>query len=175
VEAAVAAAADSTRVAIGRVSGVFGVRGWMRVYSYTSPRDNVLGYSPWILRQDDSERILDVVAGQTHGDGVVVSLDGVHDRDAATALVGAEIFVERAVLGEPGESRFYWADLEGMKVRTGSGAVLGRVEQLFETGANDVMVVVGSRRHLVPFVYGGIVKSVDMEQKLITVDWDPDY
>ncbi len=163
------------RISVGRISGVFGVRGWMRVYSYTAPRDNVIRYSPWILSADGREQVLNVVAGQLHGEGVVVALEGVQDREAAAALIGAEILVDRSALGEAGESSFYWADLEGMKVRTVSGEVLGVVAQLFETGANDVMIVVGAHRHLIPFVYGGVVKSVDEVRQEITVDWDPDF
>ncbi len=163
---------------------MFGVRGWVKVYSYTSPRVNVVRYSPWFLRQAGGESTRQVVAGQAHGDGVVASLAGVSDRDAAAALVGAEIEVDRATLGPavggsaadpalPGE--FFWVDLQGMEVRTPAGESLGVVDHLFETGANDVMVVVGAGRHLVPFLYGSVVRAVDGDRRVITVDWDPDF
>ena len=154
------------------------------MYSYTSPRVNVVRYSPWYLRQNGQEVIQQVIAGQVHGDGVVVSLAGIGDRDAAAALVGAEIEIDRAALGPelgagirvtaaPGE--FFWVDLQGMEVRTRAGTSLGFVEQLFETGANDVMIVVGIGRHLIPFLYGSVVEAVDGERRVITVDWDPDF
>ncbi len=163
---------------------MFGVRGWVKVYSYTSPRVNVVRYSPWFLRQDGRESTRQVLAGQAHGDGVVASLAGVSDRDAAAALVGAEIEVDRATLGPelrgeaadpavPGE--FFWVDLQGMEVRTRAGESLGVVDHLFETGANDVMVVVGAGRHLIPFLYGNVVQAVDGDRRVITVDWDPDF
>ena len=128
--------------------------------------------------------IQQVVAGQAHGDGVVASLAGIDDRDAAAALVGAEIEIDRATLGPelgagpevpaaPGE--FFWVDLQGMEVRTRTGTSLGFVDQLFETGANDVMIVVGTGRHLIPFLYGNVVQAVDGERRVITVDWDPDF
>jgi len=173
-----------SRVAIGRISGVFGVRGWVKVYSYTSPRVNVVHYTPWCLRQDGKESVRRVLAGQAHGDGVVAQLAGIDDRDAAAGLVGAEIEVERAVLGPalrgevtgldlPGE--FFWIDLQGMEVQTQAGTSLGVVDHLFETGANDVMVVVGSGRHLIPFLYGSVVLAVDGDRRVITVDWDADF
>ena len=169
---------------IGRISGVFGVRGWVKVYSYTSPRVNVVRYSPWFLRQDGKESTRQVLVGQAHGDGVVASLEGINDRDAAAALVGAEIEVDRATLGpalrgeaggsgSPGE--FFWVDLQGMEVQTQAGTSLGVVDHLFETGANDVMVVVGAGRHLIPFLYGSVVRAVDGDRRVITVDWDPDF
>jgi len=125
-----------------------------------------------------------VLAGQSHGDGVVALLEGIEDRDAAAALVGAEIEVDRTALGPelrggaaypavPGE--FFWVDLQGMEVRTRDGTSLGLVDHLFETGANDVMVVAGAGRHLIPFLYGSVVLAVDGERRLITVDWDPEF
>ena len=175
----------SRRVAIGRISGVFGVRGWVKVFSYTSPRANVVGYSPWFLRQDGQETSRAVLDGQAQGDGVVASLDGIGDRDAAAALIGAEIEVERAALGPEltgaagahagSTGEFFWVDLQGMEVRTRQGTSLGVVEQLLETGANDVLVVTGTGRHLIPFLYGSVVVAVDGEKRVITVDWDPDF
>ncbi len=161
---------------------MFGVKGWVKIYSYTSPRANVVRYEPWHLRQDGSESVRRVLAGQAHGDGVVASLEGIDSRDLAAALVGAEIEVDRSVLGPelggdsasaPGE--FFWVDLQGMEVRTRGGESLGVVEQLFETGANDVMIVVGVGRHLIPFLYGSVVQAVDGDRRVITVDWDSEF
>lgn len=174
----------NNRVAIGRISGVFGVRGWVKVYSYTAPRANVVQYSPWFLRHDGTESTREVLDGQAHGDGVVASLAGIHDRDAAAALIGAEIEVDRESLGpalsgataDPGvPAEFFWVDLQGMEVRTQAGESLGFVDHLFETGANDVMVVVGAGRHLIPFLYGTVVRTVDGDRRVITVDWDTDF
>lgn len=168
-------AASDKRVAVGRIAGLFGVRGWVKVYSYTDPRDNVVGYSPWHLLLDGQSRQVNVLAGRAHGDSVVALIEGVQDRDSAAALVGAEIEVDRAVFGKAGRQQFYWTDLQGMTVQTLTGEVLGTVDHLFETGANDVMVVVGTARHLVPFLYGTVVSQVDADQRVITVDWDPDF
>jgi len=152
------------------------------VYSYTSPRLNVVRYSPWHVRQNGKVAIRHVVAGQAHGSGVVAALAGIEDRDAAEALIGAAIEVDRATLGpELGahgpadEGQYFWVDLQGMEVRTRAGTSLGVVDQLFETGANDVMVVVGAERHLIPFLYGSVVESVDGERRVITVNWETDF
>jgi 16S rRNA processing protein RimM len=141
-------------------------------------------YNPWFLRQDGEESTMEVIAGQAQGDGVVAQLAGINDRDAAAALVGAEIEVARGTLGpalrgsgaDPGSpGEFFWVDLQAMEVRTQSGVSLGFVDHLFETGANDVMVVVGAARHLIPFLYGSVVRTVDGDQRVITVDWDPEF
>lgn len=162
-------------VVVGRIAGPFGVRGWVRVNSYTEPRDNVLRYAPWRLSLAGQTSVRQVLEGHAQGEGVVACLEGCNDRDAALALKGAEVTVERSRLGASGPRQFFWADLQGMQVRTVTGDDLGRVDYLFETGANDVMVVIGDRRRLIPFVYGSIVAAVDSERRLITVDWDPDF
>lgn len=135
---------------------------------------NVVRYSPWYLRNNGQEVLQAVTAGKAHGDGVVAQLAGVDDREAAAALIGAEIEIDREILGTA-SGEFYWVDLEGMEVRTRSGVSLGLVDQLFETGANDVMIVIGTSRYLIPFLYGSVVEAVDREQRVITVDWDPDF
>lgn len=161
-------------VAVGRIAGVYGIRGWVRVYSYTEPRTNILAYSPWRLSRPGLESSREVVGGRAQGQGVVAQLAGIEDRDGAAALIGAEILVDRAQLGEAGEQRFFWVDLEGMEVRTPTGVLLGVVDHLFATGANDVMVVQGDTRRLIPFVLGQTVSGVDQERRVITADWPED-
>lgn len=166
---------SARRIPVGRISGVFGIRGWVRVFSYTEPRDNVLQYSPWLVMLPDGPRPFAVRDGHAHGAGVVAALAGVDTREAAATLIGCEFEVERAALGEPAAGQFYWADLEGLAVVTRAGAPLGTVRRLFATGANDVLEVVGARRHLVPFVPGRVVLDVDLPGRTVVVDWDPDW
>lgn len=173
--ASVPSSAGPRRIPVGRISGVFGVRGWVRVFSYTEPRDNVLQYSPWLVTLPDGPRPFAVRDGHAHGAGVVAALDGVDTREAAAALIGCELEVERAALGQPAAGQYYWADLEGLAVVTRDGAPLGTVRRLIATGANDVIEVVGERRHLVPFVPGRVVLDVDLAARTIRVDWDPDW
>jgi 16S rRNA processing protein RimM len=159
---------------MGRVVGVFGVRGWLKVYSYTEPRSGLLDYSPWILRTRQGTQVRKVLDGRDQGNGVVASLEGVEDRDAAMALIGAEIEVERARLPATARGEFYWADLEGMEVRNLDGSRLGVLDHLMATGSNDVMVILGEGRHLVPFIYDQVVRDVDLRERRITVAWPVD-
>jgi 16S rRNA processing protein RimM len=161
------------RVVLGRVTGVFGVRGWVKVYSETVPREGILRYSPWLI--GDSGRTLRVLEGRVQGKGVVARVEGCEDRDQAAALIDQEIAVTRDRLPRPGADEFYWIDLEGLQVATLDGVKLGQVSHLFATGANDVLVVVGERERLLPFVWNDVIRSVDFDQGLIQVDWDPDF
>ncbi len=165
---------DQQLVVVGRITGVFGVRGWVRVYSYTQPLENVLAYAPWILGGDAS-RVFRVAEGQNHGKGIVARIEGIADRDAARALMGVEIAVPRSRLGPTEAAQYYWSDLVGFEVVTVAGLSLGHVSEFLETGANDVMVVNGDRRRLVPFVQGPVVRTVDESMRRINVDWGEDF
>jgi 16S rRNA processing protein RimM len=163
-------------VTLGRISGVQGVQGWVRVHSDTSPRENIVGYSPWCLEREGRRESWKVNAGRRQGKTVVAKLAGCNDRSAAEELVGAVISVPRSALPEstvPGE--YYWADLVGLSVETVDGVDLGRIGHLFETGSNDVMVVQGDRERLVPYIWGQVVREVDLEAGVMRVDWDPDF
>ena len=163
-------------VLMGRVLGAFGVRGELKVESFADPVGAILLYRPWTLRDArGAERTLDGVRGRETAKGVVASLPGVDDRDAAEAMRGTEILVPRSVLPPPAADEYYWVDLEGLRVVTLEGVDLGRVSHLVATGANDVLVVQGDRERMLPFVQPDFVKSVDFDAGVITVDWDPEF
>lgn len=159
------------RVALGHVTGVFGVRGWIKLSSYTRPADAILDYPKWVI----ADRSWKVAEGRLHGTAVVARLKGLDDRDAAAALRGSAIEVEREAMPEPAPGQYYWADLVGCRVESESGKPLGIVESLFSNGAQDVLVVNGDRERLIPFVAGPIVKTINLETQTIVVDWEPEY
>ena len=160
---------------LGRIAGLFGVKGWVKVFSFTEPRANIGSYARWDLELDGRRESFAVTACQAQGRGIVARLEGLSDRDAAAAWVGAEISVQRGELPAAAAGEYYWADLDDLEVRTTSGVVLGRVHHLLATGANDVLVVRGERERLIPFVEGQAVKQVDLDTGIITVDWDPEF
>ncbi len=162
-------------VVVGKVAGVFGVRGWIKVISYTEPRDRILTYSPWTLEHGGRRETRNVIGGRGHGTGIVAELEGCTDRDVAAALNGAVISVDRARLPPVNAGEYYWADLVGLSVVTTAGVELGQVTELFETGANDVLVVRGERERLIPFIRGQVIQDIDLKTRQIRVDWDPDF
>lgn len=166
---------SSERVIVGRLAGVYGVKGWLRLESYTQPLDNVFSYAPWWLCREDEAVEADVVEGRAHGKGFIVKLNGVDDRDAAALMVGREIAVERENLPTLDEGEYYWSDLIGLQVATVDGVALGRVEKMLETGANDVMVVSGDRERLIPYLLERVVRSINLDTGTIVVDWDADF
>ena len=163
-------------ILLGRVVGAFGVRGQLKLESWTEPREAIFRYQPWILRgADGNEREFTGARGKNSGKHLVASFPEVEDRDLAESLRGTEIWVPRSALPPPGPEEFYWVDLEGLRVVNVDGVDFGTVSHLFSTGSNDVLVARGDKERLVPFVQPDFVRSVDFEAGLVTVDWDPDF
>jgi 16S rRNA processing protein RimM len=161
-------------VILGRISGLFGVRGWVRVFSYTEPREAILQYKGLLLGRNGDWQSVKVAEGQRHGKSVILRLEGFDDRDRAVGLIGTEIGADRSELPEPEDGHFYWSDLAGLKVVHRDGTELGNVKDILETGAHDVMVVEGEQERLIPFVIDEVVLSVDLDERLISVDWEWD-
>lgn len=171
---------DKKRLPMGTISGVHGVKGWVKVYSYTQPRDNIVKYDQWYLSHRGQVKPVKLTGGQSTGRGVIAKIEGIDDREQALALKGAEILIDRSELPALPEGEYYWVDLEGLKVVTVDGVDLGTVSHLMETGANDVFVVKGEdRERLIPFTEapdpGHAVVRISLEEGLIVVDWDPDF
>ncbi len=160
---------------VGRISGVFGVKGWFKVFSFTNPRENILSYSPWLLKKGGEIKQLDVIDGALHGKAVIAQLDGIIDRDQAAGCVGWDIFITHNQLPETTEGEYYWSDLVGLKVETVEGVQLGVVDSLLETGANDVLVVQGERERAIPFLQGQTIINIDLDAGTMIVDWDPEF
>jgi 16S rRNA processing protein RimM len=167
---------DEKFVLLGKIVGVHGVRGELKLESYTEPRTQIFCYQPWLMRSAAGENAVGDCRGRAQGKGLVAELPGITDRDAAAALVGTEIWVTRSALPAPKPGEYYWSDLEGLEVVTVEGVALGRVSHLVATGANDVLIVKGAERErLIPFLVGQYVTKVDLDADRLTVDWDPEF
>lgn len=166
---------DKRYLTIGKISGVFGVKGAVKVFSYTEPRENILKYPVWVLTKNTEFKQVNVLGGQAQGKAIVATLANVVDRDQAAELNGWEVVIERSQLPPAAEGEYYWADLVGLSVETTEGVALGIVDHLLETGANDVLVVKGERERLIPFIREQTIRAIDLDKGLIVVDWDPDF
>ncbi len=167
---------DARRVELGKIVGHFGVKGWVKVKSYTRPLENILAYEDWRLSDEKESVDIRLEEGQRHGHhGLIARLQRITDRELAQELIGKTVSVARSEMPEQDNASYYWMDLEGLEVVTEDGQKLGKVDYLLETGANDVLVVAGDVERLVPFVFGEFVKAVDLDAGVITVDWDPEF
>ncbi len=161
---------------LGLVSGLFGVKGWIKVYSYSRPRLKIVEYKNWYLG-DDFEHPIRVEEGRPQKGGVVAKLEGINDRDAAVELLDRKIWIAGEQLTPLAKNEYYWYQLIGLEVLDTEQKPLGSIKDLIETGANDVMIVRGEGKaeHLIPYIQGQVVKSIDIESKRMVVDWDVDF
>jgi 16S rRNA processing protein RimM len=168
--------AESDRVILlGKITGAHGVKGWVKVHSYTEPPANLLAYPRWLLERGDDWHAVAVETVRESGNRLIAKLVGVEDRDAALELAGTRIGIKRSAMPALASNEYYWADLEGLAVRNLAGELLGTVERLIATGANDVLVLDERGERMIPFVAGETVRQVDLEAGEILVDWDPSY
>ncbi|MCB1757477.1 MAG: ribosome maturation factor RimM [Gammaproteobacteria bacterium] len=167
--------ADGKLVPMGKVSGVFGLQGWVKVFSDTDPREGILDYKNWSLLNGREQSPVELEKGKRHGKGVIAKFKGVDDRNAASLLVGRTIAISRDELPALAGDEYYWSDLIGMEVVNTDGVALGLISSLFATGANDVIVVKADRERLIPWIREQVIKDIDMENRRMEVDWDPDF
>ena len=164
-----------TEIRLGSVTGSHGIKGWVKVFSYTNPRDNILAFEHWYLIRESECYLLNSVKGRKQGKSLIVAnIEGSDDRDIAQQLIDAEIWVQKEQLPALEKDEYYWSDLIGLEVLIGDVSI-GKVSAMLETGANDVLVVKGDKERLIPFLQPDIVKNVDLANKHIVVDWDPDF
>ena len=159
------------KMLVGKITAAYGIKGWVKIHSFTSPKENIVSYLPWNLELGSKALQLDVLELREHGKGLVARLDTVDDRNAAEAIVGAEIFVDRSCFEDLADDEFYWDELIGLEVTDMSGQSLGKIDSILETGANDVLVIEGEKRLLVPYVFGDVIKLVDLETGKVCIDW----
>ena len=168
---------------VGRITAVFGVRGWVKVHSYTQQLEAVFDYQPWWIDTPDGRQQVLVDDWKRQGDGLVVHIKGVDDRDIARAWCQQDILVDKSLLPVLSNQEFYWHQLEGLAVTSffeGQEIRLGLLKSLLETGANDVLVVVGDAQsvdreeRLIPYAEQ-FVTRIDIENGTIDVVWDPEF
>lgn len=176
-------------VIVGRLTAVYGVRGWIKLHSYTEPMENILEFDEWYLQRDGQWQVITPAQVKRHQKGLIVLLDGVEDRDQARSYCQCDIAVAASAMPALSQDDYYWHQLEGLEVRTlqadapqgGEALLLGKVDHLLETGANDVLVVracagsIDDRERLIPWLPDQVIQQVDVPGGRITVDWDPEF
>ena len=167
-------------VVLGKIVSVHGIRGEIKVYSFTDPLDNLLDYRCWILQRDGERKEVELVSGRLQGKVLVAKLRGLDDREVARTYAGFEICVPRALLPSLDDGEYYWYQLQGLRVINQDGQLFGRVDHLLETGANDVLVVkpcpgsLDDRERLLPYTEQ-CVQRIDLSGGEMQVIWDAEF
>ena len=164
---------NDKNVFIGKVSSPHGIKGWLKVISYTDPIENILSYKEWFVTNGEGNKIFSIEDSRIQGKKIIVKLDGIEDRDSAEDLKNKEISVSRIELPKLEKNTFYWNDLLGLPVLDQKGNQVGKVDSLFETGSNDVLVIVNENKEriLVPFIMEEVIRKVDLVKQFISINW----
>ncbi|UAA40120.1 ribosome maturation factor RimM [Paraneptunicella aestuarii] len=173
---------STNTIVVGKIGAPHGIRGWVRINSYTEELEGIFNYSPWLISVQGEVKEYKVTSWKLQNKSVVAKLEGIDSRNDIELLKNADIEVSVEQLPELQDDDYYWRDLIGLNVVTESGYDMGTVEQLFETGANDVMMVkanmndaYGAKQRMIPYLYDQVIKKVDLQAKSIIVDWDPGF
>lgn len=169
--------ADTSYITVGKIGSTFGIKGWLKIHSYTEFGASILDYQPWYLstshdpNQDQWEAVT-IEEGKEHGNVIIAKISGIETPEDARLFTGKLIAIPRSMLPtlKPGE--YYWSDLIGLTVINANGETLGKISYLMETGSNDVLVVKGEKEHAIPYLQGSVIKSIDLDKQEMHVDWE---
>ncbi|KTC87175.1 ribosome maturation factor RimM [Legionella cincinnatiensis] len=162
-------------IIIARFGRPHGVKGLVTVHSFTEPRDNVLKYTNWHAFIDNKWQLIKLIRAEVQNKSIIAQIEGYHERELVAHLTNIEIAVHQDQLEQLKPGEYYWHQLIGMSVINQQGESFGTVTEIIPTGANDVLVVEGNKRHLIPYLPGQFILDIDPNQKLITVNWDVDF
>lgn len=176
----------SDAVEVGRIADAWGVKGWFKVLAHNTDPQTLLASRRWYLQPSEKgartfsgTALLPIRQARMHSDAVVAWAQGIDDRNGAELLRGARIFVPRAEFPQAKDDEYYWVDLIGLEVVNREGVALGQVRDLMSTGPQTVLVLAYAHdgkplERMIPFV-SAFVDKVELPERRITVDWQPDY
>jgi len=166
---------------VGKFTAAYGIKGWVKLHSYTDPIDNIIGYQPLFFKKQGKWQTLEIEKIQRHAKSLIAKVKGCDNRDQTPFYSGCELGILESQLPKLKGDDFYWSDLMGLTVKSDQGQIFGVVDHLLETGSNDVLVVkatehsIDDQERLIPYLFGDVVKNVDLQAREIIVDWDADF
>ena len=164
---------DPNYVIVGKVGSPYGVHGWLKIHPYTEPHHNILQYFPWYMLSTANQwQRIEVEESRLYKNGVIAKFPHIHTPEEARLLTGKNIAVTRSQLPKLKKNEYYWSDLLGLTVVNIKGEIYGKVIHLIATGANDVLVVKGTKEHAIPYLFGSVILEVDLAKQTILVDWE---
>ena len=165
---------DEKKLLVGKINGFFGVQGWVKIFSYTKPRKNILEYQPWYFVDNETYKVIEITSGREQSKTIVAQVKVINNRDEALQLIGKDLYINKDQLPELDNDAHYWHELTGFRVINKNEVDLGIVDYFVDTGSNHVLVIKGETEHWIPYIEPFLV-SVDKHKKVISVDWDENF
>lgn len=163
---------DDNYIVVGQIGSTYGVKGWVKILSFTESINNIVEYQPWYIENGTGWKPLKVEDATEYGKGLIVKLAGFEVPETVKVLSGKKIAILRSQLPKLDKNEYYWDDLKGLTVIDQHGTVLGKVIYLLETGSNDVLVVKGEKEHAIPYLPGKVVTEIDLAKGEMHVNWE---
>ncbi len=164
------------RVEIGKVVDAFGIKGWLKIFSYCDPCNQISAYPIWYL--SSVTKPFPVAAARPHNQSLVAKLQGIDDCAQATAYRGCVISITSDSLPPLAEQEYYWYQLVGLEVINMRGERLGTIKRMVATGTHDIVTVSDSQQgaeYFIPYVHQVYIKAIDFDCRKMTVDWDKEW
>ncbi|AKZ65780.1 ribosome maturation factor RimM [Candidatus Palibaumannia cicadellinicola] len=170
-------------IVLGKISVVYGIRGWLKIISFTQSANSIFDYQPWFINISSTGgtwQKITIDDWKYHNNTIIIKSNSINNREEAKPFTNCQIIVEASQLPNLANGEYYWKDIIGCTIETLNGDQLGTVINLIETGSNDVMVVKTNLKKyfskkndlLIPFLYGQVIKTVDLTNRIIKVNWD---
>ena len=176
----------SDLIVIGKIFDSYGLQGWAKINPFEEAQHSALLQTDhwWLQRLNSTQWVKETASGaRAHNSAVLARLESCSTREQVLAMKGASLALSRSQFPKPADAEFYWIDLVGCQARNREGLLLGLVRMIDHHGAHAILYVSSptaadaksaADEHLIPFV-DAYIDQVDIGQKQILVDWQPDY
>ncbi len=158
-------------VIVGRFGRVHGIKGLIHIQSFTEPGENIFNYEPLYITLKRNWCPIRLLQKQVSGGKLLAQVENYLTREDAGFLTNMEIAVPRQVLPQLDKDSYYLYDLIGLNVFNLQNDPLGKITDIMPTGANDVLVISGQQRTLIPFIWQIYIKEIELESQKMIVDW----
>ncbi len=159
-------------VVIGKIGATFGIKGWLKIQSFTENKFDITEFFPWFIEQGNKWKEIEIEETRDHGKIIIAKFVGINNPEDARLLTGKKIAIPSSQLPTLKKNEYYWRDLEGLTVKNKNGEILGTLIYLMKTGGNDVMVIKNDKEYAIPYLPDTVVISVDLKERVIVVDWE---
>jgi 16S rRNA processing protein RimM len=161
---------DSKKILIAKIQAHQGLKGWLKIYSYSETSEKFSKYSYFFISNEENNYIQLKVEKIIFDKNIKIKFENYNSREELEKYIGKYLYIENDQLDELEENQFYWEELIGLEVYLENDNKIGVVSDIIETGSNDVLVIQGNKEYLIPYLYGESIKKISLKDKKIIIN-----